>query len=179
MEITEQKVHLSEAKFPTPKTAPNHPQGSDANQKLAAQLTQVQQDSTQKIGEVATQVGGAKNDIEATRADLEATKGRLERTNGDMNVMSGLIAHNHDDVEELKRKGDRNYYEFTVVKTDSPTCWPRSNDLGKTDPKKSRYTVVVLADDRSIEKRDKTSGEPVQFYVGHARGTLTKLSFLP
>ena len=64
-----------------------------------------------------TEVGGAKKDIEATRSDLEATKGRLERANGDMGVMSGLIAHNRDDLEELKRRGDRNYYEFKIAKS--------------------------------------------------------------
>jgi hypothetical protein len=37
--------------------------------------------------------------------------------------------------------------------------------LNKTDQKKSRYTMTVLADDKSIEKKDKTSGEPIQFYV--------------
>jgi hypothetical protein len=42
--------------------------------------------------------------------------------------------------------------------------------LNKTDQKKSKYTMTVLADDKSIEKKDKTAGEPVQFYVkGSAR----------
>jgi len=43
--------------------------------------------------------------------------------------------------------------------------------LGKTDPKKSKFTVTVYADDKTIEKKDKTAGEPVQFYVGRTRGT--------
>ena len=76
---------------------------------LADQLNAAQKESTEKINAVATEVGGAKKDIEATRSDLEATKGRLERASGDMGVMSGLIAHNRDDLEELKRRGDRNY----------------------------------------------------------------------
>jgi len=42
------------------------------------------------------------------------TKGKLERASGDMGVMSGLIARNHDDLEDLKRRGDRNYFEFTI-----------------------------------------------------------------
>ena len=37
--------------------------------------------------------------------------------------------------------------------------------LNKADQKKSKYTMTVLADDKSIEKKDKTAGEPVQFYV--------------
>jgi hypothetical protein len=98
--------------------------------------------------------------------DLDATKSKLDRATGDMGVMSGLIARNHDDLEELKRKGDRNYYEFTVQKSKTPQrVGPVQMSLNKTDLKKSKYTMTVLADDKSIEKKDKTAGEPVQFYV--------------
>jgi hypothetical protein len=83
-----------------------------------------------------------------------------------MGVMSGLIAKNHDDLEELKRKGDRNYYEFTIQKAKTPQrVGPVQIALNKTDQKKSKYTMTVLVDDKSIEKKDKTAGEPVQFYV--------------
>jgi hypothetical protein len=85
--------------------------------------------------------------------------------------MSGLIARNHDDLEELKRKGDRNYFEFTVQKAKTAQrVGPVQLKLDKTDQKKSKYTMTVLVDDKAIEKKDKTAGEPVQFYVkGAAR----------
>jgi hypothetical protein len=137
-----------------------------SDQKLTAQLTQVQKQSEEQIGAVATEVGGAKKDIEATKNDLEATKSKLDRATGDMGVMSGLIAHNRDDLDELRRRGDRNYYEFTLKKTKTPQrVGPVKVNLTKTDQKKSKYTVTVFVDDRAIEKKDKTSGEPVQFYV--------------
>jgi hypothetical protein len=137
-----------------------------ADQKLAEQLNAAQKESTEKINAVASEVGGAKKDIEATRSDLEATKGRLERASGDMGVMSGLIAHNRDDLEELKRRGDRNYYEFKITKSKTAQkVGPVQVTLNKTDQKKSKYTITVFVDDRSIEKKDKTAGEPVQFYV--------------
>src|SRR3984893_4347582 len=137
-----------------------------SDEKLASQLTAVKQESEEKILAVAPEVGGAKKDIESTRTDLEATKGKLDRATGDMGVMSGLIAHNRDDLEELRRRGDRNYYEFTAQKSKTPQrVGPVQMALNKADQKKSRYTVTVFADDRSIEKRDKTAGEPVQFYM--------------
>ena len=110
-------------------------------------------------------------DVAGVKTDLEDTKGKLERAQGDMGVMSGLIARNHDDVEELKRKGDRNYYEFTIQKSKSPQhVGPVQITLNKADQKRSKYTMTVLADDKTIEKKDKTAGEPVQFYVkGTAR----------
>lgn len=131
---------------------------SNVNTQLATKA------STDDVNKLGTDVSGVKN-------DLDATKSKLERATGDMGVMSGLIARNHDDVEELKRKGDRNYFEFTIQKSKNPQhVGPVQVSLNKTDPKRSKYTVTVLADDKSIEKRDRTAGEPVQFYVkGTAR----------
>ena len=168
VEVTEQKVGMTRSELAQARSRSEsirkEQQASD--QKLTSELTQVKQESDQKILSVATEVGGAKKDIESTRTDLEATKGKLERATGDMGVMSGLIAHNRDDLEELRRRGDRNYYEFTVQKSKTPQrVGPVQMALNKADQKKSRYTVTVLADDRSIEKKDKTAGEPVQFYM--------------
>jgi predicted nucleic acid-binding Zn-ribbon protein len=168
LEVTEQKVGMTRSELAQARSRSEairkDQQASD--QKLTSELTQVKQESEEKILSVATEVGGAKKDIESTRTDLEATKGKLERATGDMGVMSGLIAHNRDDLEELRRRGDRNYYEFTVQKSKTPQrVGPVQMALNKADQKKSRYTVTVFADDRSIEKKDKTAGEPVQFYM--------------
>jgi hypothetical protein len=168
IEVTQQKVGMTQAELAKARSRAeairNEQMASD--QKLASQLTQVQQESNQKIGEVATDLGGAKKDIESTRTDLESTKGKLERATGDMGVMSGLIAHNRDDLEELKRRGDRNYYEFKVTKSKTPQrVGPVQVTLNKVDQKRNKYTMTVFVDDRSIEKKDKTAGEPVQFYL--------------
>src|SRR5579859_1840956 len=173
IEVTEQKVGMTVSELAQAKSRAEaiRKEQVSSDQKLTAQLSQVKKESQEQIGAVATEVGGAKKDIEATKTDLEATKGKLERATGDMGVMSGLIARNHDDLEELKRRGDRNYYEFTLPKSKKgQKVGPVQMTLGKTDPKKSKYTLTVFADDRAIEKKDKTSGEPVQFYVkGNSR----------
>ena len=168
LEVTEQKVGMTRSELAQARSRSEaiRKEQVAADQKLGQQLSAVKQESETKIGAVATDVTGAKKDIESTRSDLEVTKGKLERATGDMGVMSGLIAHNRDDLEELKRRGDRNYYEFTIQKSKTPQrIGPVQMSLNKTDQKKGRYTVTVLADDRSIEKKDKTVGEPVQFYV--------------
>jgi len=173
IEVTEQKVGMTQSELAQARSRAESIRKEQvaAAQKFGSQLSEVQKDSEQKIGAVATDLGGAKKDIETTRNDLEATKGKLDRAQGDMGVMSGLIAHNHDDLEDLKRRGDRNYYEFTVAKTKTAQrVGPVQITLNKVDPKKSRYTMTVFVDDRSIEKRDKTAGEPVQFYVKGGRG---------
>jgi len=174
IEVTEQKVGMTKSELAQARSRAESIRKEQvaATQKLNTQLTEVQKNSEEKIGAVATDLGGAKKDIESTRNDLEATKGKLDRAQGDMGVMSGLIARNHDDVEDLRRRGDRNYYEFTVPKTKTPQrVGPVQVSLSKVDPKKSKYTMTVFVDDRSIEKRDKTAGEPVQFYVKGGRGS--------
>jgi predicted nucleic acid-binding Zn-ribbon protein len=168
IDVTEQKMHMTQSELANARSRAESIRKDQqaADQKLAEQLTAAQQESNTKINAVATEVGGARKDIDATRSDLEATKGRLERASGDMGVMSGLIAHNRDDLEELKRRGDRNYYEFKIAKSKTAQkVGPVQVTLNKVDQKKSKYTVTVFVDDRSIEKKDKTAGEPVQFYV--------------
>jgi len=168
IEVTEEKLGFTNAELAKAKSRAESIRKDQmaADQKFSTQLTQVQKESAEKIGAVATDLGGTKKDLETTRNDLESTKGRLERMQGDEGVMSGLIARNHDDLEELKRRGERNYYEFTVPKTKTAQrVGPVQITLNKVDPKKSKYTMTVFADDKSIEKRDKTAGEPVQFYV--------------
>ena len=172
LDVTEQKIGMTRAELAQASSRAEviRKDQISSDKKLTEQLGAVQKESEEKIGAVATDVTGAKKDIEATKTDLEATKSKLDRATGDMGVMSGLIARNHDDLEELKRRGDRNYYEFTIKKAKTPQrVGPIQVNVNKTDQKKSKYTMTVFADDREIEKKDRTAGEPVQFYVGNSR----------
>jgi len=116
---------------------------------------------------VKTDVGGVRTDVASTKADLEATKAKLQSTIGDLGMQSGLIAHTQGDLETLKHKGDRNYYEFTLLKGAKPQPVSTvSLQLKKADIKRGKFTVNVTADDRTIEKKDRNVAEPIQFYSG-------------
>ena len=142
-----------------------------AAQQLGSQISSVREEAASKVGVVAGEVGGVKTGLEATRKDLEATKSQLKTAMGDLGVQSGLIARNSDELAELKRRGERNYFEFNLTsKEKTPKrIGDISVKLTKTDPKKGRYTLEVIAEDKKVEKRDKTVNEPVQFYVARAR----------
>jgi len=85
-------------------------------------------------------------------------------------MQSGLIAHTRDDLELLKHKGDRNYYEFTLAKSKRPTpVGTISLQLKKVNARKGNFTMDVIADDHIIEKRDRNVAEPLQFYTGRDR----------
>jgi len=120
-----------------------------------------------EVSGVKTDLGGAKTDIASTKADLAATQAKLQSAIGDLGVQSGLIARTRDDLEVLKHKGDRNYYEFTLIKGAQPQAISTvSLQLKKTDPKKGKFTLNVTADDKTIEKKDRNVAEPIQFYTG-------------
>ena len=102
-------------------------------------------------------MGAAKTDIQKTQTDLAATNAKLERAIGDLGVQSGLIAHTASELDALKRKGERNYYDFTLHKGARTPVSTVSLQLKKVDPKKSKFTLNVMADDRTIEKKDRTS----------------------
>lgn len=173
LEVTSQKLMLSEDELARARalaqTARKDQQDSDAQ--LRQQIGAVQADTTTKFGQMATQLNGTQNDLNATKADLAATKGQMQSMKGDLGVQSGLIARNHDEVEELKRLGERDIFEFTLNRSSKTPdrLGPIQVQLRKVDPKKFKYTLNVVADDKTIEKRDKTVGEPVQFYVHGAR----------
>ncbi|MFL6442202.1 MAG: hypothetical protein ACJ713_00195 [Candidatus Sulfotelmatobacter sp.] len=143
-----------------------------AEQKAAAaRLEKQQQESIQAVsGDIAgvrTDVGGVKTDVASTKADLEATKAKLQGAVGDLGMQSGLIANTRSDLEVLKHKGDRNYYEFTLLKGAKPQPVSTvSLQLRKTDAKKGKFTLNVTSDDKTIEKKDRNVSEPIQFYSG-------------
>jgi len=138
--------------------------------RLAEQQKQQISAVTGEVAGVKTDVGGVKTDVASTKADLEATKARLQSTIGDLGVQSGLVANTREDLEVLKHKGDRNYYEFTLIKgAKSQPVSTVGLQLKKTDAKKGKFTLNVTSDDKTIEKKDRNVSEPIQFYSGRDR----------
>jgi DNA repair exonuclease SbcCD ATPase subunit len=141
-----------------------------AESRLEDEAKEEKEQIGQVSGEVAgvkTDVGGVRTDVASTKADLEATKKQLQTAVGDLGVQSGLIATTRSDLDVLKHKGDRNYYEFTLLRGAKPQPVATvSLQLKKTDAKHGKFTVNVTSDDRTIEKQDRNIAEPIQFYSG-------------
>jgi len=173
LEVTSQKLGLTEDELARARglaqSIRKDQEQSDAQ--LRQQIGAVQTDTTQKFGQVETQINSTQTDLSATKTDLETTKGKLQSTIGDLGVQSGLIARNHDEVEELKRLNERDIFEFTLsTRTKAPQhVGPIQVSLRKTDAKHNRYTMDVIVDDRNVEKKDRTVDEPVQFIVRSTR----------
>jgi hypothetical protein len=133
-----------------------------AQQQTAGQVAAV----SSAVTDVQTDVGGVKTDAAKTRSDLADTNTQLTSMKGDLNGHSSLIARNQEELELLKHKGDRNYYEFTINKGQKKPVGTVSLELKKADSKKSKFTLVVFSDDKEYEKKDRNLNEPLQFYSG-------------
>jgi hypothetical protein len=87
--------------------------------------------------------------------------------------MGTLIARNHDEIDQLRRMGQRDYFEFTVQRKAGATkVGSIQIELKDTNTKKNQYTINVLADDNSFEKKNRSVNEPIFFYTGGTRAAL-------
>jgi multidrug efflux pump subunit AcrA (membrane-fusion protein) len=137
--------------------------------RLAGEQKQTAQQVTavsSAVTDVKTDVGGVKTDVAKTQSDLANAVSQLMSMKGDLSGHSSLIARNATELEVLKHKGDRNYYEFTLVKGQKKPVGTVSLELKRADAKKSKFTIVVYADDKQYEKKDRNLNEPLQFYAG-------------
>jgi DNA anti-recombination protein RmuC len=133
-----------------------------AERQTAQQVNAVSSD----VSAVKTDVGGVKTDLGKTQGDLATTISQLQSMKGDLSDHSSLIARNRDELELLKHKGDRNYYEFSLTKGAKKPVGTVSLELKKADSKKSKFTLVVYSDDKEYEKKDRNLNEPLQFFSG-------------
>jgi chromosome segregation ATPase len=118
------------------------------------------------VSGVKTDVGGVKSDLTATKTELQQAESQMQSMKGDMGMQSGLIATNGKEIEILKHLGDRNIYQFTLQKGHRQAVGTVALELKKSDEKHSKFTLMVYADDKEIQKKDRNLDEPIQFYTG-------------
>ena len=116
-----------------------------------------------EVGAVKTDLAGTKTALDTTRTELQA---QLKKVAGDLGITNGFVATNGKELDELRKRGDRTYTEFSLKKQKNMIkVADISMRLDKSDPKKNKFTVIVLADDKNTEKKDRNINEPLQFYV--------------
>lgn len=175
LQITEQKLGLTEDELASARSMAvavgreQKKQRADANA-MREQIGQVQQQASTQFGAISDQLNGTKSDVAGTRKDLDDARAKLTTAIGDLGVQSGLIARNHEEVEELKRLGERNIFEFKLRKEKLPQrVGPIQLLLRKINTKQLNFTLDIIADDRRVERKDKTVEEPIQFYIRGSR----------
>lgn len=116
--------------------------------------------------EVNSKVGALSGDVNGVRGDLDSTRRDLGMARSELGT---LIARNHEEVEQLRRMGQRDYHEFTLVKKGSKErVGAVTLELRGVNVKKNHYSVALYADDKRFEKKNRAANEPIFFYT---RGT--------
>ena len=135
------------------------------------QAEQLQAELAQKADQ--QQMGALNQDVSAQRTDLDNTKKALDSVRSDLGMarseMGTLIARNHDDIEQLRKLGERDYFEFTVQRKSPVRVGGVGLTLTKTNVKRHRFNLDLLADDVHVEKKDRTINEPIFFYVNGSK----------
>jgi len=133
----------------------------DTTTKLSALDTSVHTELATKaanddLKNVDTKVGGVRTDLDTTREDLKMARSE----------MGTLIARNHDEIDQLRRLGERDYVEFTIAGKNKPQkVGNLTVELKGINEKRSQYSVAMTAEDRRIEKKNRNMNEPIFFYI--------------
>jgi len=135
------------------------------------QTEQLKQQLDQKADQ--TQVGALSQDMTTTKSDLSSTKSTVTTLASDLGMarseMGTLIARNHDDIEYLRKIGDRDYFEFTLNRNQLAKVAGVGLTLKKTNAKRYRFNLDTLVDDIQVERKDCTINSPVYFYVSGSK----------
>lgn len=144
---------------------------SELQDQQKSQTAQLQQELSQKADQ--QQVGALTQDVSTTKTDLNTTKNAVTTLQADLGMarseMGNLIARNHDDIEYLRKLGDRDYFEFTLTKNQPAKVANVGLTLKKTNVKRYRFNLDTLVNDMQVERKDCTINAPVYFYVNGSK----------
>jgi uncharacterized protein (DUF2141 family) len=137
----------------------------DATQKITALDTSVHSElatkaATEDVKNVDTKVTKVGTDLDATKEDLKMAKSE----------MGTLIARNHDEIDQLRRLGERDYVEFTIAGKNKPQKVGNVTvELKGVNQKKNQFSVAMTVEDKLFNKKNRALNEPIFFYTSGTR----------
>lgn len=142
-------------------------------QQTQAQNAELKQEIAKNNEQVGQQISSVSQDVAATKTDLGSTKQTVTTLQSDLGMarseMGTLIARNHDDIETLRKLGQRNYYEFTLNKNQEQTVASVGLILKKTNVKHHRFNLNLLTNDMAVPKDNRSIDEPIFFATGSSK----------
>ncbi|HYT07228.1 MAG TPA: hypothetical protein VEL77_06225 [Rugosimonospora sp.] len=146
-------------------------QNSEIRDDYSKRLTSVQSELAGKAN--AEDVKSLGGDVNGVKSELESAKNNLDMTRTEFGT---LIARNHDEIDQLRRVGERDYFEFTLTgKGNRSKVGDLMVELRATNVKKNQFTVALYVDDLRLEKKNRAIDEPIYFYT---RGTRVPLELV-
>jgi len=136
-------------------------QNTETTQKLTALDTSVHTELATKatsddVKTVDTKVTQVSTDLGKTQSDLSMARSEL----------GTLIARNHDEIDVLRRMGERDYVEFTITGKNQPQKVGNVTvELKGVNEKRSRVNVVYTVEDKRYEEKNRNVNQPIFFYM--------------
>jgi hypothetical protein len=145
-----------------------------------AQAKAIKEDDAKELADLQNSLNGqlatkaSVDDVSKVTGDLSTVKAGLDSTNSNLQMardqFGNLIAKNHDEIEDLRRLGERDYYEFTIDKKGQrEKVGDMMVELRGTNPKKNMFTIALYVDDQRFEKKNRSAMEPIYFLTRSAR----------
>ena len=167
LKVVTDKLNLTQTQLVSARKA-NKATTVEVDKKLTGLETSVNTQLATKAN--VDDVNKLNGDVSGVRSDLDATNNSIQMARSEMGT---LIARNHDEIDQLRRMGQRDYYEFSVTrKNGAERVGSIMVELKDTNTKKNQYTINVLADDKSFEKKNRSVNEPIFFYTGGSKAAL-------
>ena len=167
LKVVTDKLNLTQTQLVSARKA-NKATNVEVDKKLTGLETSVNTQLATKAN--VDDVNKLNGDVTGVKSDLDATNNSIQMARSEMGT---LIARNHDEIDQLRRMGQRDYYEFSVTrKNGAERVGSIMVELKDTNTKKNQYTINVLADDKSFEKKNRSVNEPIFFYTGGSKAAL-------
>jgi chromosome segregation ATPase len=167
LKVIEGKLQLTEGQLAAARKQ-NKAVGAQLDKKLSAVESSVKSELATKAS--AEDVNRLNGDVTGVKTDLDATKNSIQMARGELGT---LIARNHEEIDQLRRFGQRDYFEFTLTRKGGPQkIGDVQVELRHTNIKKNQFTIVVHADDSRFEKKNRSVNEPIYFYTNGSRSAL-------
>jgi hypothetical protein len=147
-------------------------QADKIRQEGAKQMADMQDSVNSELaGKASTDdVKAVSTDVNGVRTDLDATNQALQQARGELGTQ---IAHNHDEIDQLRRLGQRDYFEFNIhSKGAKQAVGNVTLQLLGTNPKRNQYTIDLLVDDMTLKKSNRSVNEPIFFYTKGSRSSM-------
>ena len=146
------------------------------------QNSQIRDDYSKRLNSVQSELAtkASADDLKSLGGDINGVKSALESTRSNLDMtrteFGTLIARNHDEIDQLRRLGERDYFEFTLTgKGNRSKVGDLMVELRGTNVKKNQFTVALYVDDLRLEKKNRAIDEPIYFYT---RGTRSPLELV-
>ncbi|MFQ5930213.1 MAG: hypothetical protein ACE5MK_10975 [Acidobacteriota bacterium] len=133
------------------------------------QVASLEEEADKKFQGVNEEISGVKEEVKSNERQLTKTVEKLAKLGVRVTEQGNVIATTATGLEELRRRGERDYVTFDLRKKQRTQVAGIALELRKTDDKKRRADLRIYVDDIKMERKKIYVNTPINFYIGSQR----------